>query len=734
MSSPITNNCFFYSFERGAPFGPGYLFSNFSTKYQDLKDEKCSKMIHELEHKKTDYCQGNWNEGENNCREDFLSKRVLHRDKRSENQLKLDGLESTFVQFYSLACFPDSKYLFSNYHAGHNSLMLKNSQSKVDFSFTLDVNDKETKQPVVLCMLNLHGSKFHRVEGSSHNYYCNVLNKKYLNRLANEFAMDILNVITKSFKIQDKFDTAQNLTCFEKFLSSLTNDRKEIARFQKIFCQAGNSVLKEDAKYYHDNLEGRNIVDVINVWKERLNIFFEEFLSFYDSDDYFNEWQDLHNCIEKKEERCHKMLYTEFKKFKKLFLFLLPSDMLPIDFEEYLSSISFVIREFNSRLTIWSGSKSHFNILMRGCVFCVTKAWKRYKEIRKNITEEFLLSRNMTLSMFNSNLDGALELDSLDYNFDTRFLDDFRLRVSKVLTKVWPEKLIFFYHVVSECNIIDTLGNVPKPQVSRRFLLDRLQNFMKSCKVHNKPLQEILHFKTRQLIKEEKIIMPKGIHTSVKEYISRCYPESSLLNEVPGKIFDREKITQGELLKLLRSNVPNMLDRNKSAPYIGFISFEGGNEKETMYLSGLPSQSFGNCHSKSTLDYEKDVGDFTKFQVSKHLGEENDNSIKSFLSGKYLKKDRSLMRRSFPKDRCSTVSFNYMAYLLKHRGLSGIRIQHVLIYRCKNYLTPMIRTMLNERWTIRGDKSKKLLNTCYKLFLNSGKYIERAIMIFCYIH
>ena len=680
-----------------------------------MAKEDMAKMTHDSEHCQADPCQGIWDEGEHSCRNQYLDARRLYRDTKTESGYILEGLESLFIQFFGYACFPESRYLFSSITAGPGCLKIGNSKNQIDFSCVLDYNaDDSRTSPLILAMFNYHGRRFHRIYGGLHNFYCLKSNEKRIMNICKQFALET---------IRNLIDIYQDKQCGLEFDEGLFSNR---SYFKKMLeeCQPETS-----DNYLDCELEGAETASILSSWKRilnsgRYNVFcgIEDELN-YNGDQIFDHYQH-DECSPQEDQEFSHLLFREFKFFQGLCMFFLPHALtinIKDIFREYHTK---PFEKIKSRLIMWEKKGLDPTRTLEAIVTCLVRVCDRWEQLRMMVMKEFVSSREIFESS-NNIVERAHELDLLDYNFETRRLDNFKKRISKCLSKVNPGRILFYYDSVSECYLNCCLKTTPKPYLVRDDYINKMKSYFSDVDVPSS-FFELLDNKTRKLVRDGKIVQPLSKHSSIKKYLSECHSHDSLCNEVPGNLFDREFVTQGELVALIRDEIPNMLDRGKCAPFIGFVTLEGGRERKDCYLSGLPGNCFANCQTRDTLNYDTDVGEFTKYQASKNLARITqsediaDDNISHFLNKKYLESERSVMRLGFPAEKCSTISFNYMSYLLRHRKLSGFKIQHFILYRCKDYISPLIRSMLNERWAIRKQNDKKLLSTCYKLFLNSG--------------
>ena len=103
------------------------------------------------------------------------------------------------------------------------------------------------------------------------------------------------------------------------------------------------------------------------------------------------------------------------------------------------------------------------------------------------------------------------------------------------------------------------------------------------------------------------------------------------------------------------------------------------------------------------------------------------DGLRPQLQHAYLNRDRTVVRKSFPEDRTSSISLDYMSFLLNYLDLDNVKVVHAVLYPARPYLNGFINQILQSRWDIRNQPSKRLLATSLKVCGNgifgfSGTY------------
>lgn len=119
-------------------------------------------------------------------------------------------------------------------------------------------------------------------------------------------------------------------------------------------------------------------------------------------------------------------------------------------------------------------------------------------------------------------------------------------------------------------------------------------------------------------------------------------------------------------------------------------------------------------------DKEKDA---IKLQKQKKCQE----NIRTHFETKYFNPSRTMLRKGFSETATTTLSLDYLSFLVRHRGFQNFTIKHLVVYRRRPYLDNFLNDLLQRRWDLKKqDFNQSLLNTCLKLFLN-GSYGYSAL-------
>lgn len=591
-------------------------------------------------------------------------------------------------------------------------------------------------------------------------------------------------------------------------------------------------------------------------------------------------------------------LETEVTMWKNLARSFLPSDLRPDIPSEVQCSKSKLF--FVEKLQEWRPLVKRFDTLFFFFAKQLSKLLLRWQDVRLRQATAFVTeakrvtglalddSEDMTGSWFQQerpettgDLPGSAKsvmsvfdrakLWNQYFDKRTTFINDqFKQDFAAALTKVCPSFTIFFYKSYSSCQLFHGKSVISPSQVRVEFSRELNEFLQHECQVNGLQQQSAaLDFNQIEHQLEEtcpylpdgtpplKIddVEPRPYHHNMKYYLATVLGQETLLHHDPSHILNKQHVTQGELLQVIR-NLPDKLDKNGTMPDIqGSVSFYGGQESLRPFLSGLPFNSMGFCQSRDKISFDKDLGLLSKFQYylqqlrnpsimksrtvnkrkksslprqevshalpneeeveefmettggddqeaqkwneefisnageggggrglnataekssdrrhrrrehleflrrfytsSSESEEEEIHSACSRRDGKrdalkkkkrercldlireplqhaYLDRERTVIRKSFPDDKPSSISLDYLSFLLNYTDLDNLRVVHLVLYPARPYLNDFMKRMLQKRWDIRHDSKKKLLATSLKVCGN-GSYGFSGKVLFCLI-
>lgn len=246
----------------GQPYGHARLFTSFANQEEEEKREKLALQHHLINHQegqKTTKCPTGYfcrdyealassgieektSPPPLGCKSRYLDQRILNLDRETDDKSRnhsLDGLESQFCYFMSLAVFPNSLLCYSGLHAGLGPLVLGyDYKSRIDLSLVMkmgDVTEIEKEQDEASSLFknrgliffsNFHGSYFHRKPDEKHNWSCYRLAKKQLGLLTHQFALQyIAGLKSSSLKLYEN-DTLMETSEDESLLDAVKMERE----------------------------------------------------------------------------------------------------------------------------------------------------------------------------------------------------------------------------------------------------------------------------------------------------------------------------------------------------------------------------------------------------------------------------------------------------------------------------------------------------------------------------
>lgn len=232
----------------GQPYGHARLFTSFATQEEEERREKLALQHHFEKHQegvKSAKCPTGYfcrdyetlaSSGMEEktvppplgCKSRYLDQRVLNLDRATDDKSRnhsLDGFESQFCYFMSLAVFPNSLLCYSGIHAGLGPLVLGSDyKSQIDLSLImkLGIITEEEKEKDEASRLfenrglvffsNFHGSYFHRKPDEIHNWFCYRTIKEKLDVLSHHFALQYIEGLkSSSLKPYEKSDSGKCL-------------------------------------------------------------------------------------------------------------------------------------------------------------------------------------------------------------------------------------------------------------------------------------------------------------------------------------------------------------------------------------------------------------------------------------------------------------------------------------------------------------------------------------------
>ena len=199
-------------------------------------------------------------------------------------------------------------------------------------------------------------------------------------------------------------------------------------------------------------------------------------------------------------------------------------------------------------------------------------------------------------------------------------------------------------------------------------------------------------------------------YKSVREYLAVEHPVDSLLGT------NYKSFTQESLVNLILSKPHNSV--SEESDFGGFVLITGGREGDAQ--DGVDKRSFAFAHQRCSLDAEKDVGSFTKYQsLLMHGGDrEKAKETISLLAAV----PGTMTKTSIHNDDGGELwSLDFLRWMISERAFHGFKIRHFILFKNKHYLTPFIKSLLQRRWDLRRENdpaATALLSQLLKLLGN----------------
>lgn len=194
---------------------------------------------------------------------------------------------------------------------------------------------------------------------------------------------------------------------------------------------------------------------------------------------------------------------------------------------------------------------------------------------------------------------------------------------------------------------------------------------------------------------------------SMGQYLTMFHSHRSIVSKTPTSISQKD---------LIRNIVNQYQGKSNDHDLYGFILIRGGNtdDKKPLNEKGLPSEAFHFCHQRTRLT-EDDLGPFTLFQSKLY---EQTSGVKA---ENYLKNQlHTVLKDGFDDDgEGELLGTDYLAFLIVERDFKNFTIDHFIHYERKNFLTPFITKLLQDRYDLKKSKNPDLLlSNTLKLILN----------------
>jgi hypothetical protein len=202
-------------------------------------------------------------------------------------------------------------------------------------------------------------------------------------------------------------------------------------------------------------------------------------------------------------------------------------------------------------------------------------------------------------------------------------------------------------------------------------------------------------------------------YTSLAQLLKKTCGDNALVG-IPAHTMD-----EATMLKRLMHN----------PSYSGLVTCEFGYESRDDVISWQQ----GYCLTKYSCDNNssEELGPFTLKQTGLESGlSDHLDLTKQVLEKQAKQRELTVLKRSYPTHRLTTMSIDQLRFHVQLRGLRGIRLVMVVLYEQRDYLYPFIEGLLKRRHVLKkqGCPHQKLASGVLKLICNSsyGYYMVRA--------
>ena len=274
---------------------------------------------------------------------------------------------------------------------------------------------------------------------------------------------------------------------------------------------------------------------------------------------------------------------------------------------------------------------------------------------------------------------------------------DTKVGYALALTNVDPEHLVITWNAVHECDFRHR-GCIPS--------VSKWNKYTSGAHVRAQQRQEGGSVADSNVAKADAYIFYKN----VREYLATEFPVDSLLGT------RHRSFTQQSLVDLILST-PYNSKKEEESDLGGFVLIEGGAEGDAE--DGVKKESFGFVHQRSALHPERDIGQFTKYQMVLHHGGDREKAKKHLY--RLAAVPGTMSRNSLAEGSQELWSLDLLRFMCHERRFHSFRIRHFVLFKNKHYLSPFITSLLQRRWDLRRENdptATALLGSLLKLLPN----------------
>ncbi len=194
------------------------------------------------------------------------------------------------------------------------------------------------------------------------------------------------------------------------------------------------------------------------------------------------------------------------------------------------------------------------------------------------------------------------------------------------------------------------------------------------------------------------------MYRSLSHLLRKEHGEDSLTG------FPKRKMTEENLLRSILTN----------NEFEGFVTIRGGAETRL----DLPSLVQGFCLEKfnSSEDPVRDLGEYAVEMTRLDRGVPSSltkEEVQERLRKNCKNRNLTMTRLSFHPNQVTTMSCDYLRFLVMERKFVSFEVVHFIHYEKKSWLFDLIFKVLQERQSLKKGKADPLGEQTCKLYLNS---------------